>query len=154
VGLPNYTQSNDRGFQIGNMVWLYNVIKVYGMLNFAKDRYATMIGNSSKWDPDKTWRENVFASPGFNWMPGCAFDPSHDYSPDLKDVPERNRARVVEAMEFVHLWCCPTKSKLMFLEAGVDEEKKEEDDGERMLIPLEWQVAYDMRPWTAFPERG
>ena len=68
VGLPNYTQSIDRGFQIGNMVWLYNVIRVYGMLNYARDRYATMIGNSSKWDPNKTWRENVFASPGFNWM--------------------------------------------------------------------------------------
>lgn len=69
-------------------------------------------------------------------------------------MPERNRARVLEAMEFVHLWCCPTKSKSMSLEAGVDDEKKEEDDGERMMIPLEWQVAYDMRPWTAFPERG
>ena len=153
VGLPNYTQSEARGFQIGNMVWLYNVVRMYGMLDYARDRYNTMVGNSSKWDIDKTFRENVFASPGFNWMPGCAYDPSHDYGPDLRDVPEANRARVLEAMEFVHEWCCPARSKSMPLEAGAEEEKKEEGGGGR-VIPLEWQAAYDMRPWTAFPERG
>lgn len=153
VGLPNYSQSQERGFQIGNMVWLYNVIKVYGMLDFARDRYATLVGNSKKWDVEKTWKENVFAGPAFHWMPGCGYDPSHDYTADLKDVPEENKARVLEAMEFVHDWCCPEKAKSMALEACADEKK--EDDGEAMkVIPLEWQTAYDMRPWTAFPERN
>lgn len=152
VGLPNYTQSEGRGFQIGNMVWLYNVVRMYGMLDYARDRYATLVGNASRWDPKKTWKENVFASPGFSWMPGCAYDPSHDYGSDLKDVPEGNRARVLEAMEFVHEWCCPTKIKSMRLEAGADEKK--EEDGEGKVIPLEWQAAHDKRAWTAFPERG
>ena len=161
VGLPNYTQSEARGYQIGNMVWLYNVVRMYGMLDYSRDRYNTMVGNTSRWDIEKTWRENVFASPGFNWMPGCAYDPSHDYGPDLRDVPEENRARVLEAMEFVHEWCCPARSKYMSLEAGPadddddDENKKEnEGGGGARVIPLEWQAAYDMRPWTAFPERG
>ena len=152
VGLPNYTQSEGRGFQIGNMVWLHNVVRMYGMLDYARDRYNTMVGNSAKWDINKTWRENVFARPGFSWMPGCAYDPSHDYGPDLRDVPEGNRARVLEAMEFVHEWCCPARSKSMPLEAGAEDEKKDED-GKGNVIPLEWQAAYDMRPWTAFPER-
>eukprot|EP00571_Detonula_confervacea_P012771 CAMPEP_0172300094 /NCGR_PEP_ID=MMETSP1058-20130122/2273_1 /TAXON_ID=83371 /ORGANISM="Detonula confervacea, Strain CCMP 353" /LENGTH=629 /DNA_ID=CAMNT_0013009785 /DNA_START=6 /DNA_END=1895 /DNA_ORIENTATION=+ len=152
VGLPNYSQSEKRGFQIGNMVWLYNIIHVYGMLDYAKDRYGTLVGNSKNWSPDKTWKENVFANPGFNWMPGCAYDPSHDYSSELMDVPEENKARVLEAMKFVHEWCCPENSKSMALEAGADEKK--EEDQERNVIPLEWQIAYDMRPWTAFPERG
>lgn len=149
VGLPNYSQSEKRGFQIGNMVWLYNTIQVYGMLAFAKDRYATLVGNSEKWDVNKTWRDNVFASPGFGWMPGCGYDSSHDYNYDLKDVPEENKARVLEAMKFVHEWCCPKNSSS---EAGNDEKK--EGDEKRKVIPLEWQTAYDMRPWTAFPERG
>jgi hypothetical protein len=41
----------------------------------------------------------------------------------------------------------------MRLEAGADE-RKEEEDGEGKVIPLEWQAAYDMLPWTAFPKRG
>ena len=152
VGLPNYTQSEKHGFQIGNMVWLYNAIYMFGMLDFAKDRYGTLLGNSAKWDPTKSSKENLKASPGFNWMPGCAYNPSHDYTDDLKDVPEENKARVLEAMEFVHEWCCPVKSKTMALEAGADEKK--EEDVEKKIVPLEWQAAYDMRPWTAYPERG
>eukprot|EP00581_Thalassiosira_minuscula_P012620 CAMPEP_0183732296 /NCGR_PEP_ID=MMETSP0737-20130205/38101_1 /TAXON_ID=385413 /ORGANISM="Thalassiosira miniscula, Strain CCMP1093" /LENGTH=654 /DNA_ID=CAMNT_0025965273 /DNA_START=28 /DNA_END=1992 /DNA_ORIENTATION=+ len=153
VGLPNYSQSEQRGFQIGNMVWLYNAIQVFGMLDMAKDRYATLVGNSKKWDPSKAWKDNVFGScgPGFHWMPGCAYDPSCDFNSELKDVPEGNMARVIEAMKFVHEWCCPEGSKSMMLEAGVDEKK--ENDVEKKAVPLEWQAAYDMRPWTAFPER-
>lgn len=139
-GLPNYSQSEKHGFQIGNMVWLYNVIQVYGMLDFAKDRYGTLVGNSAKWDTSKSWKENVFANPGFNWMPGCAYDPTYDYSSELENVPEENRERVLEAMKFVHDWCSKT--------TGTDEKKEEKE------VPLEWQTAYDMRPWTAFPERG
>lgn len=145
-GLPNFSESPERGSQIGNMVWLYNAIRTYGMLDMAKDRYACMLGNSKKWDPTKTWKENVTSNGGFHWMPGCAYDPSVDYSSELKGVPEKNKARVLEAMKFVHEWCTPEKK-----EAGSDEEKK--DDNGKKVIPLEWQAAYDMRPWTAFPER-
>ena len=144
VGLPNYSQSEQRGFQIGNMVWLYNTILMYGMLDFAKDRYGTLTNNSKNWDTNKSWKENVFANPGFNWMPGCAYDDSYDYASELKDVPEENLPRVLEAMKFVHKWCATG-------EVRSEEEKKE---GEEVLtIPLEYQTAYDMRPWTAFPER-
>ncbi len=148
VGLPNYFQSENRGFQIGNMVWLYNTLQVFGMLDFAKDRYATLMSNSVKWDINKTWRENVFANPVFGWMPGCGYDPSHDYTDDLKDVPEENKARVLEAMRFVHEWCCPKTHA-----DGKDEKKECDETIARNMSPLEWQTAYDMRPWTAFPER-
>lgn len=148
VGLPNYFHSEKRGFQIGNMVWLYNTIQIFGMLDFAKDRYATLVSNSEKWDVHKTWRENVFANPVFGWMPGCGYDPSHDYTADLKDVPEENKARVLEAMKFVHERCCPKAQAV-----GRDEKKECDDIATRKVTPLEWQTSYDMRPWTAFPER-
>lgn len=133
VGLPNYSQSPQRGSQIGNMVWLYNVINMFGLLDFAKDRYGTLVGNSRRWDKNKSWKENIFANPGFDWMPGCGFDPSADYSKELKDVPEKNLPRVLEAMRFVNDWCTSAHGN--------------------KVVPLEWQTAYDMRPWTAFPER-
>jgi hypothetical protein len=138
IGLPNYSQSTERGFQIGNIVWLYNIIHMYGMLDFAKDRYANMVNNSSKWDQSKSWKENVSS---FHWMPGCAYDPTYYYTYELKDVPERNRPRVMEAMKFVHEYCIPKQVKL---EIGGEPPPP---------IPLEWQAAYDMRPWTSFPER-
>mmetsp|Transcript_18676 Transcript_18676/g.37087 ORF Transcript_18676/g.37087 Transcript_18676/m.37087 type:complete len:640 (-) Transcript_18676:54-1973(-) len=147
VGLPNYSHS-DRGSQIGNMVWLYNVIKVYGMLDFAKDRYNTLTGNAQRWDHNKSWKENVTSNPGFNWMPGCAYDPSFDYSSELKNVPEKNVQLVLKAMQFVHEWCAQDGSDVV-MEAGADEKK----ECDAKIIPLEWQCAYDMRPWTAFPER-
>ena len=133
VGLPNYSHSPQKGAQIGNMVWLYNAVHMFGLMDFAKDRYGTLINNFERWDTNKAWKENVFANPGFNWMPGCGYDPTADYSDELKDVPEKNLARVKEAMEFVRKWCV--------------RDSKEE-------VPLEWQTAYDMRPWTAFPERS
>ena len=40
----------------------------------------------------------------------------------------------------------------MPLEARAEDENKDKDRT-RSVIPLEWQAAYDMRPWTAFPER-
>ncbi len=147
VGLPNYSHS-ERGSQIGNMVWLYNVIKVYGMLDFAKDRYSTLIGNSKHWDHNKSWKENVTSNPGFNWMPGCAYDPAFDYSSELKNVPEENVQSVLKAMKFVHEWCSQHGSGVV-MEARADEKK----ECDAKIIPLEWQCAYDMRPWTAFPER-
>jgi hypothetical protein len=133
VGLPNYSHSPGKGSQIGNMVWLYNVIHMFGLLDFAKDRYGTLTGNLKNWDKTKPWKENLWANMGFNWMPGCAYEPDADYTEELKDVPEKNLERVKEAMEFVSKWCVP--------------ECEEE-------VPLEWQTAYDMRPWPAYPERS
>ena len=46
VGLPNFSQSEKHGSQIGNIVWLYNAIHVFGALDMAKDRYSTLIGNA------------------------------------------------------------------------------------------------------------
>lgn len=146
VGLPNYSQCEEGGYQIGNMVWLFNCIQVYGALDFAKDRYATLISNASNWDKNKTWKENVFASPAFAWMPGTCYDENHDYSKELKDVPEENKLRVLEAMKFVHQWCSPGNDG-----SGCEEEEKKQ---ENVDVPLEWQQAYDMRPNVAWPERS
>jgi len=146
AGVPNCSDA-EQGTQIGNMVWLSNAIKVFGILDFAKDRYATLENNAAKWDYSKSKEDNVKAmGPGWPWMPGCAYDESRDYSNDLKDVPEENVAKVVEAMAFVHKYCSKVSAASV---AG--EEKKEEKKGD---VPVEYETAYDMRPWTAYPERG
>ena len=67
-------------------------------------------------------------------MPGVAYDEGKDYSEVLKDVPDQNKEKVLEAMKFVHKFCSNTVT-------------------EKGEIPDEWMTAFDMRPWTAFPER-
>jgi hypothetical protein len=129
------------------MVWLSNAIKVFGILDFAKDRYATLENNAAKWDYSKSKEDNVKAmGPGWPWMPGCGYDENRDYSNDLKDVPEKNVAKVVEAMAFVHKYC----SKVSAASAAGEEKKEEKKDD----VPVDYETAYDMRPWTAYPERG
>merc|ERR1740124_24742 len=47
VGLPSWFESKTGSFYT-QTVWLYNVIKAYGMLDFAKERYSTLESNGAK----------------------------------------------------------------------------------------------------------
>jgi len=135
-GVPNHSNSQ-YGTQMGNIVWLSNVIRAYGLLDFAKERYAPMENSLKVWDYQKTYHENIKSmSPMWPWVPGCAYDAEKvdDYMDDLKKVlPTGNKKKVLEALEMVHKYC--GKSEMC------------ED------VPFDWETAYDMRPWTAFPER-
>ena len=143
VGLPNFSDAV-QGTQMGNIVWLHNLIKSFGMLDFARDRYGTLTRNLAKWDYSKSKDESIQSiGPGWGWMPGTAFDPARDYSKDLTNVPAENLQEVQEAMAFVHRWCQKKENN-----SNASETQEEEE------VPIDWQTAYDMRPWTAFPERG
>ena len=69
-------------------------------------------------------------------MPGIAPDPEKDYSHHFPTISDEKKAKVMEILKFTHKYCSRTGDK-----SGV-------------TIPTEWQTAYDMRPWAAFPERG
>ena len=136
-GLPNAYKSNHQTHLTG-IVWTYNLIKAWGMLDFAKDRYETMEKHLKKWDAKKSKEENLKnIGSGFGWVPGCALDFENlDYSGDLENCPEENREKILEAMHFVHDWT-----------------SKQKENKQCPTVPLDWETAYDMRPWTAFPER-
>lgn len=137
VGLPNWWDSK-YGTQHGNIVWMYVVIHAFGLLDFAKDRYSTCDGRTGKWDEAKSKEENVGQLGGWAWVPGCGYNAKLDYSTDLEKCPPENQKQLKEAIEFVHKWCRPVKKG---------------EEGAQLEIPLDWETAYDMRPWTAFPER-
>ena len=147
VGLPNAYTSKYQTHLTG-IVWTYNLIKAWGLLDFAKDRYGPMENHLKKWDINKSKEENLKSmGAGFGWMPGTAIDFENlDYTDDLANYPVENKERLLEALQFVHKWASSKKNK----EEGKEKDKvQEQEEG----IPLEWEVAYDMRPWTAFPER-
>jgi hypothetical protein len=40
-------------------MWLWNLVKAYGMIEYAQARYASLEAASKKWDKKKTFQENV-----------------------------------------------------------------------------------------------
>lgn len=147
VGLPNESDAR-YGTQLANMVWMHNIIKSFGMLDFAKDRYAPLQDHASKWDRRLSPEENKKKiGPSFSWMPGCAYNASIDYSADLANCPEENREKLMDAIKFTHRWCAKAG-------AGSKEDGEEKNSSPPDAPPPEWTTSYDMRPWTAFPERA
>ena len=126
--------SNTYGAQLGCIAWYSIIIKSFGMVQYSKDRYEAMEGSLKSWNFDKSLDENINIALGnfWGWMPGCAFKPGTDYSPDLKNCPEENRAKLLENIEFAH-------NLISNNESPKD-------------LPIAWEEAYDMRPWTAWCE--
>ena len=106
------------------------------MLDFAIDRYGTFDGNLKKWNFEKTPRENIQKMRGsWGYMPGIAYEPGKNYNGYLVKVPEKNKAKVLEALQFTHEFCSANSDKSC------------------VEIPEEWKTAYDMRPWTECPRQ-
>jgi uncharacterized protein len=126
------------------IIWCYNNIKAFGMLQFARDRYGSLEGNRAKWDKEKTPLENIeiLKNSGWGYVPGLSLEEGVDYSDDFEGVPEVNKAMVLEAEAFVHKWCKKPKPT----ESNEEESKVEES-------PFDWQTAYAMKPWVDFPDR-
>lgn len=143
IGLPN---SNDSKYmtQHGNIVWLHNIIKAFGLLDYAKERVGPLNQNIKKYDSKLSKKDNmVNLGMGWGWMPGCAVDPKLNYEEDFAKCPEENRERLQAAIMFVHdqLMTSPSKDAC------------EDEKNEKHRVPFDWKTSYDMRPWTAYPER-
>ena len=137
-GLRNCLTEND-AYEFGQIVWCHNLIKAFGMLDYAKDRYAMFDKNFANWDFKLPNNENILKNNRISWgyTPGIATpnDIGIDYASLLPNVPENQKVKILEALEFTYLYCSKRST------ANLD-------------IPEGWKCAYDMRPWTAFPERG
>jgi hypothetical protein len=140
------------------------------MYEFCKDRYNSFQANAKKWDKDKTPQENILAIPKMAWgfVPGLPLvdDGEVDYfQHDLKAVPPENRARIIEAHEFILKWLVrattttsTTKKKEDATEEhGAEKEgattNDEENETESIIIPKEWETAIDLRTWPDFPDQ-
>jgi hypothetical protein len=180
-GLPKAYQCKSL-VEHNQIVWIYTVIKAYGMLEFGKMRYASFENNSSKWNPTSTAEENIEKNIGkdpWGFVPGLALDPKKDYADELVGVPEENKLRVRQAQECVIKWCSkdppviePKKSwpnirrmsnmlsrkpKANSSQAG---DSGENGDGtsdvfieEDFTIKPNWETSYDMRPWPDYPDQ-
>lgn len=136
-GVPNCSTDDDK-IMFGQMVWMYNLVKTFGMLEFCKDRYANFESNTQRWNLTLTTPENIHNISSWYMMPGCEIDPQESYSMELADVPKEHLARVLDALSFVYKFCSHHSNNSKDISGN---------------IPADWGTAYDMRPWAAFPER-
>jgi hypothetical protein len=129
------------------VIWLYNCLKAWGMLEFCKDRFQTFVGNQKNSDSTLTSNDEKIDKIGrqtWGFTPGLVPQIDKDYFlDDLAGVPEKNRARVKEAYEYVVKWCSPKLVK------GTNENTEERE----LEVPKEYQTSLVMKPWKDFPER-
>jgi uncharacterized protein len=157
----------------GQIIWLYNTLKAFGMYEFCKDRYNSFQSNAKKWDKDKSPEENIQAIPKMAWgfVPGLPLlvDQEHgggdgdkgdnvDYfQNDLKAVPPENRARIREAHEFILKWLVQSTTASSSTTTTTDKKDATEEDGKKKgnseCIPNEWETALDLRTWPDFPDQ-
>jgi len=144
-GVPNCYETKT-GVNFTNALWCYNLLTAYGMLDFVNNRYVVGINNRKKWNDDLSYDENM-KNGDWGYMPGLSIEPEKDYKEELRDVPRENVEMVLAGMRKVHALC----------ELGERKKNKEEsnpnDGDDEMAIPEDWEAAFDLRPWTAFPER-
>eukprot|EP00536_Pseudo-nitzschia_multiseries_P002546 jgi/Psemu1/283795/fgenesh1_pg.34_\ len=106
-GLRNCVNEDD-AYEFGQIVWCHNLIKAFGMLDYAKDRYAMFDKNLSGWDSKLSNNENVLkVRRPWGYCPGIATpkDNGVDYAALLPDVPEEQKVKVMEAIDFTYSYC-------------------------------------------------
>lgn len=141
------------------MIWMYNCIQAWGMLAFVKDRYNTFVNNTKKYDELLSHDENIDAigRGGWGFTPGVVPEAGKDYFvDDLAGVPEKNRARVKAAYEFVMRYCAP---KPPAEEKKESTENKNGDEPKREMLvdpPIlaGYQTSYELKPWKDYPDRA
>ena len=141
-GLPDMFEAASGGVAIGHILWLHNCVSVYGLYDFARQRYGGLEATRKSWDASKSYEANMEkAYKGFAWAvnPGLSFDPKLGLPEGaLAKVPEARRAVILAKLAETHAW--------------LTKDRPEPDDAER--VKMGWEVAYDLRAWEEFPGKG
>ena len=134
VNIPSFYEEASNGIALGHTLWCYNVLKAYGMYDFAKERYSNVetCFPPAKWKKGTTFEANAKTLDAGN--PGRAFDNSIDLVEVLKDHynPELAKERIMEVIE------------LLGADAKFTDEDRKKHDAE---------LAYDLSSWEDFPGR-
>lgn len=136
------------------VVWMYNCLRAWGMLDFCKDRFRTFVNNQKSDDPSlPTHDERIdkIGRGGWGFTPGIVPEATCDYFlDDLSCVPEKNRARMKEAYEFVVQYCSPTPENK---DDGENKSREDKAATQALEIPNEYLTSYEMKVWPDYPDR-
>jgi predicted aldo/keto reductase-like oxidoreductase len=123
--IPSCEVAATDGIGIGHVLWCYNLVKAFGMYDFAKARYAKL--EEVVWKKSKSFEENIKKVPAFNL--GRCFDQTVDYTEALAKHYDAQAAKV--NMAKVHAW--------LSSKGDIDRQS------------MECESAYDLRIWETFP---
>lgn len=56
LNLPSCFEEASDGIAIGHILWLHNLLSCYGMYEYCRDRYKSLV--AAKWDKKKSFEEN------------------------------------------------------------------------------------------------
>ena len=131
---------NSEGVPVAHFVWLWWLVRAWGMYEYAKDRYDNLKGNTSDWNFEVSVEENYKKI--FNFVPGCQYRP--DREEQLRASLSSN-PRCDEIMAIL--------KDLHAMLSGDGAAKTGENIPDVPGISDYWQCAYDLQPWTPYPER-
>jgi len=98
-GVPTMWEERSQGIAVSHIVWLWGLVKAYGMVEFAKNRYKSMEKENAKWKNKKDTLTNIG---NFSFNPGRHWEPKVDYDIVLGD--NKHKDLIVERMEETHHW--------------------------------------------------
>merc|ERR1712039_900816 len=134
LNVPSCTDEKSRkGFHLGHVLWIYNVLYAYGMYDFAKARFSNLESGTYKWNDKKSFEENI--KPMSDGNPGRLFDDSCDLASILSD--HYNPGTAIEKMKEIR--------DLLSKKSTITKQERKEKG---------WDEAYDLRPWNEFPDIG
>jgi len=134
-GVPSMLEEESAGIAVCHILWLWGLVKAFGMVTFAQERYKSLEGASKKWSDKKALKDYEAAVvAGWAFNPGRAFEPSvSEWSSILGSCT--TKGKVVEAMEEAHSWLKSSKKPSPALSDP----------------DLNCEEAYSLVTWESFP---
>jgi len=80
--MPDMFHENSGGVAAGHILWCYNLVKSFGMIEFAQERYASLEAASKAWKDKESFEVNTGVkewsfNPGKCWEEGINFEKLH-----------------------------------------------------------------------------
>jgi uncharacterized protein len=93
-GIPTMWEERSQGIAVCHIIWLWTLVKAFGMVTFARDRYKSMEKENAKWKKGKDTLTNIsnFSfNPGRHWEPDVNYDAMLEGNPFKKEIISRMR---------------------------------------------------------------
>jgi len=128
LNIPDCYDKDADGIHIGHILGLHDVLVSFGMYEYCRDRYISLLG--TKWNKKKSWEDRVKSMPGAN--PGRSFDSDVDLTEALKN--HYNPSLVLQKLKETHEWL-----------------KGDDDIDDDELEKRGWKKGYNLTVWTEMP---
>jgi len=132
-GLPDLTDPRANGIAVAHVVWMWVLLKAFGLYDFCLERFVNLEAASKQWKADKSAEQNIEA---WTFNPGRAPLSASEEIPAecLKDCPDPDRIRAI--VKECYSWLAADGSAKPSL-------AQRQEWG--------WDAAYSLTTWPDYP---